>query len=433
MSTSSFSGRAFIDGEIRNATISVSNGVIESVAPIKVGSPATLKSNQILLPAAIDLQAAARDWAETRRDTIETATKAALSGGITVLCDAPNTIPRDFVDEHGQPSITLTRINSPELVERRAKTFADSSFVDYGIQSHPPKNDPSIAVKLHDAGAFGLIYFQWDMLPWNTPHDMDDTKERMGRYAAAGLQAGIILEELAFRETPLEEQGEDWAVDHFLRRLHPDFRVRAFITLPRNVKKLAAAKKEFPNLKIETAPHYLCMDRDLAHQRIGRAAVHSAPLRSRSDVEELQALARDGMIDVFISHHTPHFTTDKYNDDPEPGQLKPKRGFTSLDIAYPVLLHKIGIVQTCKGFCETPAELLNIKKGKIAPGYEADFALIEEGNWLIDPDLFQSKGKVTPFVGEKVKYRVRKTYIRGTEVFDAETRSFTRVPVKHIR
>ncbi len=421
MSDVAFVGRALIKGEIKTATVVVDGGLIREVTPgiaARQGPTVALDANQILLPSAVDMLSAARDWGEAHRDTVETATRAALAGGITVLCDQPNTVPR---------------IHTPELVARRVKTFAEQSYVDFGIQSHPPYEDVSLAPKLREAGAFGLTYFQWDMPPWNYPFDVDHSKERMGRYAAAGLQATIWVEELAMRETPLEEEAEQWAVNHFLRRLHPDLPVRAVVTLAQSVRRLHEAKREFPNLRLQIAPHWLCMSREVAQQRIGCAASHSPPMRSASNVAELQALAAEGVFDVFIAHHTPHRIVDKHNTEPLPGELTPKRGFTSLDIAYPVYLDKIGIPQTCKAFCETPAQLLRIRKGKIEVGYEADLVIIEEGRWPIDPTLFESKGRVTPFVGQYLKYRIRKTLLRGTEVFDAETRKITRVPVRHVR
>jgi dihydroorotase-like cyclic amidohydrolase len=421
VATFSFVGRALIDGEVKPAAVVVQEGLIQelrSVADSRAEAVVELKPEEILLPSAVDMLAAARDWGEAHRDTVETTTRAALAGGITVLCDQPNTVPR---------------INTPELLARRARTFAEQSYVDYGLQSHPPHDDLSLAPALREAGAFGLTFFQWDMPPWNMPFDVDRTKEHMGRYAAAGLQGMAFIEELAMRETPLEDEAEQWAVNHLLRRLHPDFALRVVVTLAESVRKLAAAKKDFPNLRLQTAPHYLCMSREVAYERIGCAAGHSPPLRTRENVAALQTLAAEGVFDVFTSHHTPHRTPDKHDCDPEPGEFKPKRGFSSIDIAYPVLLHYIGVPQTCKSFCETPARLLGLRKGLIATGYEADLVIVEEGRWPVDPDTFQSKGKVTPFVGEKLKYRIRKTFLRGLEAFDAERGMFIRTPVRHIR
>ncbi len=152
MTDLAFVGRALIKGEVKVATVAIEDGVIRELTPGRNDRKlptVALTDSQTLLPAAIDLLSAARDWGEAHRDTVETATRAALAGGITVLCDQPNTVPR---------------IYTSELVRRRAKTFADQSYVDFGIQSHPPYDDPKAGPELREAGAFGLTFFQWDQL-----------------------------------------------------------------------------------------------------------------------------------------------------------------------------------------------------------------------------------------------------------------------------
>jgi dihydroorotase-like cyclic amidohydrolase len=57
---------------------------------------------------------------------------------------------------------------------------------------------------------------------------------------------------------------------------------------------------------------------------------------------------------------------------------------------------------------------------------------ITPGVWRVDPATFQSLGKVTPFVGERLQYRVLKTLLRGAEAYDAATATFRRVPVRRI-
>jgi dihydroorotase-like cyclic amidohydrolase len=180
------------------------------------------------------------------------------------------------------------------------------------------------------------------------------------------------------------------------------------------------------------------------------AAAHSPPLRSEGDVERLQALAADGKIDILVSHHTPHRTVDKFSSVPIPGEFTPKAGFTSVDFAYPLCLSRLGIARTCKTFCENPAVHLGLKKGVIARGYEADLAIVEERDEApargvhmsggvssseaqIDPTQFHSLGKVTPFTGDRLKYRVLQTFLRGEQVYNAATRTFVRAPIRQIR
>src|SRR5262249_30136593 len=134
-----------------------------------------------------------------------------------------------------------------------------------------------------------------------------------------------------------------------------------------------------------------------------------------------------------VSDHFPHRQLDKFDDTRKvPGELLPKRGFTSIDFAYPMMLSRAGLAEACRLFCENPARVLGIRKGKIAPGYAADVVVLKEGSWQVDPDLFESKGKVTPLVAEPMQYRVMRTFMRGIQVFDFETRNFTKIPIKRI-
>lgn len=232
-------------------------------------------------------------------------------------------------------------------------------------------------------------------------------------------------------------------------RLDPDFKVRITTTLPDSVDRILAARVRLPNTLIEVAPHVLLLSREQAHTRIGVAAGHTPPLRSTADVARMRELAEQGKIDIFASNHAAHRTADKYNTDPIPGEFTPKVGYSSIDFAYPLLLSKLGIALTCRCYCENPAKLLGLKKGLIAPGYEGDVTIMEQaaevaeqalhvsggpaqGVWRVEPANFHSMGKVTPFVGERLSYRVTRTFLRGEQAYDAASGTFNRVPVRSV-
>jgi dihydroorotase len=436
MSSLVIAGQIFVGDKFIRGHVRVEGGIIVSVSegkPVPADRTLELGANEGLLPAAVDGLGALRDWAEAPRDTIETATKAALAGGITVVCDQANTVPR---------------INTSELIRKRTDFVSERSYTDFGIQSHPPLDDADLA-NFKDAGAFCLSVWQWDLRPWNFPHDCDDSNRKFKSYADAGLKGLITVDELALRETPLEDEAERYALEALLKRLDPEFETRIFITQPDSVDMILAARDRFPKLLIQTAPHYLFVSREAGFEKIGSAAAHSPPLRPAVEVERLQQYAREGKIDIIVSHHTPHRTVDKFSSDPIPGEFTPKRGYVSLDFAYPLCLTRLGPELACRHFAEIPARHLGLKKGLIAPGYEADFAVVEENFsttevnlhvtggfstevWKIDPEQFYSKSQVTPFVGDRLNYRVRKTFLRGEEVFDAVTGTFKRVPVRRV-
>src|SRR5262249_4444091 len=114
-------GRAFADGTVAQRSVRIENGLIADVATSDLGGGAqtmVLRDNQILVPAAVETLAAMRDWAEAPRETVETATQAALGAGVTTLCDFCNTVPR---------------LNTPELIRKRSDFVAQRSYVDFGI------------------------------------------------------------------------------------------------------------------------------------------------------------------------------------------------------------------------------------------------------------------------------------------------------------
>lgn len=429
-------GRIFAAGAMIQGAVRIENGLITALASEDSG-PAdrviTLGPRETLAPAGIDTLCAMRDWSEAPRDTVETVTKAALAGGVTVVCDQPNTVPR---------------IDSVELVRRRVQTIARRSYTDFGVSAHPPADLAQLG-EYRDAGAFSVSFFQWDLRPWNYPRDIDDSAALFRRCAELGLKGLVFPDELALRETPLEDQAEARALEALLRRLDPEFSVRVFITLPDSVDRILSSRSRLPRALIQIAPHYLMMSREVGRDRIGSAAAHSPPLRPAAEVALLQDYARAGKFDIFVSHHTPHRTTDKYASDPIPGEFTPKRGYSSIDFTYPLLLSRLGFEQTCRCFCENPARHLGLKKGVIAEGYEADLVILEEEGevleknihvsggiadvWKVDPETFHSKGKVTPFVGERLRYRVVKTFLRGEEAYDAAGGTFKRVDVRHVR
>jgi allantoinase len=67
---------------------------------------------------------------------------------------------------------------------------------------------------------------------------------------------------------------------------------------------------------------------------------------------------------------------------------------------------------------ERPAALVGLnRKGHIALGYDADFAVFAPDEaWLVDPSRLRHKNPVTPYAGRPVAGVVRSTWLRGEEV-----------------
>ena len=429
-------GPAYISGEVRPAAIRIEDGLIRSVtqedAP-EAERTIELGPRQLVLPAGIDLLCGLRDWIAAPKETVECATRGALAGGVTVVCDQANIVPR---------------LNTVPRIRERVDFVAERSYTDFGVAAAPPL-DPADVAAYRDAGAYCVGLYSWNLRQWRYARDLDDSTAEFRRYADAGLPGSIVVDEAAFQDTPLHELGEQYALGALLRRLPPEFRVRIQVTQPESVDRILAEKDRLPNVSVQVPHHSVCIDSVTAAQRIGAASRHVPPLRSAEEVEKLQRYLAEGRIDLLTSWHAPHRMQDKFSSNPIPGELTPKAGYAAIDFVYPHLLTLHGIETACRYFSEAPARYLGLKKGLIEPGYEADLVIFEEdegreeqnlalsggftrGVWKVEPMEFYSMGRVTPFCGDRLRYRVVRTLLRGEVAFDRDTGAHTRREVRRV-
>jgi len=127
---------------------------------------------------------------------------------------------------------------------------------------------------------------------------------------------------------------------------------------------------------------------------------------------------------MIASDHSPHAFEKK---TPEGGNFwTVSEGCTGVQTLLPVVLtegRKRGLswerlVRLC---CRRPAELFGLsdRKGDIAPGMDADFALVDpDAEWVLrNEDLFY-RNQWSPYTGKTFRGKVVKTIVRGTTVFD---------------
>jgi dihydroorotase-like cyclic amidohydrolase len=429
-------GNVYTGGKVQPASVRVERGVITDVSSGDLG-PADqaiqLSPHEVLLPGAVDLLCGMRDWIAAPKERVETATKGALAGGVTVVCDQANIVPR---------------LNVVPRIRERAQFVAERAYCDFGVAGAPPLDLNDID-HYAEAGAYCVGLYSWNLRIWRYVRDLDDSQAIFKRYAQAGVPTSIVPDEAAFQQTPLAEVGEAYALEALLRRLDPALRVRIQVSQPANVDMILAARDRLPNVLIQTPHHSVSIHKEKAFENIGIAARHVPPLRTAEEVERMKQYAAEGKIDIFTSWHAPHRTQDKYGTDPIPGEFTPKAGYSAIDIAYVHFLSRQGIETTCRCYCENPARAVGLKKGVIAKGYEADLVIFEQdqgaveqnvavaggftqGVWKVEPNDFYSMGRVTPFAGERLRFRTKKTFLRGQEVFDRATGTHTRVDVKRV-
>ncbi len=116
-------------------------------------------------------------------------------------------------------------------------------------------------------------------------------------------------------------------------------------------------------------------------------------------------------------------------------------GIASLSMALPVMWTEaqkrgFSLAEIACWMAEAPAQLAGCegRKGRIAPGYDADFVVFDpEAEFTVVPDELHQRHPISPYLGDKLLGRVKRTYLRGAPVFcdgefpgDAIGREFVR-------
>jgi len=186
------------------------------------------------------------------------------------------------------------------------------------------------------------------------------------------------------------------------------------------VALIATAKKSGVNVSCETCPHYLILT-EADVEKMGAVAKCAPPLRPKNVQENLWQHLLAGDVTTIGSDHSP-----------SPPEMKTDKNFFKVWGGISGVQHTLPLLLTA-GFINTHADFSLITdllstnvarrfriphKGKIATGFDADFALVNlnESFTVAKEDLFY-RHQQSPYVGHALTGRVVQTILRGKTVF----------------
>ena len=364
-----------------------------------------------LFPGFCDVHVHFREPGFSYKETIQTGCAAAARGGYTAVCAMPNLSPVP---------------DSPETLAAETSMIRKSASINVYPYGAITKGERGGELSDMDAIAGDVIAFSDDgkgvqsedmmraaMLKAKrlgriiTAHCEDETLLRGGyihdgSYAAAHGHRGICSESewgQICRDLRLAaETGCAYHVCH--------------ISTKESVALIRAAKAAGIDVTCETAPHYLLLDENDLREE-GRFKMNP-PLRSREDREALLEGLADGTIDMIATDHAPHTEEEKSR-----GLESSAFGVVGLECAFPVLytgLVKAGIISV-----ERLTELLTTNpRRRFHIPLGNDFSLWDlEYKGTVDPSVFLSKGKATPFEGREIYGKCVLTVCGGRIVYKA--------------
>jgi carbamoyl-phosphate synthase/aspartate carbamoyltransferase/dihydroorotase len=336
------------------------------------------------LPGLIDPHVHAREPGATHKEDWDTATQAALAGGVTTILAMPNTKPPIF-DE-----ATL------DLALDAAKKKARCDYGQY-IGAGPDNADiaaslaPKAAgLKMYLDSTFGELRLD-DMTLW-MPHFQKFPKSApMVMHSESRTMAAAILFSALYN-----------------RPVHI-----AHVSLKEELLLIKAAKERGIKVTCEVCPHHLFMvsrvsSGERGKKKEGRLEVRPR-LATQEDVDSLWINL--DVIDCFATDHAPHTLAEKDGENPPPG-------FPGLETMLPLLLTaihegRLTLDQLIQRLYTNPKRIFTLPD-QAETWVEVD----ENAAYEIKAAEQFTRCGWTPFEGWKVRGKVRKVVLRGKTAYE---------------
>ena len=144
----------------------------------------------------------------------------------------------------------------------------------------------------------------------------------------------------------------------------------------------------------------------------------SPPLRKEDDRKALIKGIKEGYIDVIVSDHKP--------EDEESKRLTFSQAATGASgietlLSLSLELYHNGSIKLetiIQALTSNPAKILNINKGNLSIGNDADFCIVDINKpWIVKKENLISKSKNTSIEDKKLQGKVTNTFVKGIELF----------------
>jgi dihydroorotase len=375
-----------------------------------------------VLPGVVDEHVHMREPGLEYKDDFEHGSKAAVKGGVTTVIEHPNTIPP---------------VDTPSRLREKAEILKSKAYVDFALTGVLHDGNTHLFEDILAEGAVGFKVFMGPTTG-NIPPPSDSSLYE-------------ILSKSAKHNTRIMFHAEDHAlVVYFTEKarklgenpiLHRD--ARPPVTEVYSIAKIATiakytggkphivhvssidaleavlnARKLGVDITAETCPHYLVLGEE-DYSKYGSLVKVNPPIRGGIHREKLLEAVAKGYFDAIGSDHAPHTPEEKSKSIWEASA-----GFAGVQTMLPLMLDLairgfIPLTNIPKLLSENPAKLFKLWpfKGSILPGASGDLVIVDPNTeFVITPEWLEYKYKISPFIGWRLKGRVKHVVLRGSIV-----------------
>ena len=380
-------GRAFVDGELRYTEIGISDGRIVTVGRLVSGGDERIDmgSSRIILPGFTDPHVHLRDPGMTAKEDFSTGTLSAVHAGVTCVLDMPNTKP---------PVTDMTT-----LMDKKA-AIRGRSHVDYGLFAAVT---PNINAKMLAPLVPGFKLFMGSTTGNILLNDDEELVPAVTNALSTGKRVSVHAED----DSLITRETENCTRDHLrnrpakaewnaISRLASHFKGQRInichLTTSEGLDLARAA-----GFTTEVTLHHMMFDVDRCP---GAEYKVNPPIRDVNARDALFKRFTAGDIGMIGTDHAPHTVEDKAQEfDAAPG------GIPGVETTMPMIMNMvrkdiIPLKLAVDMGARNPGEAFGLRKGRIAPGYDADFAIFDmRESRRIDVPSLHSKCGHSPYGG----------------------------------
>ena len=372
--------------------------------------------NKHLFPGIVDMRVFVGEPGYEYKENFKTLSNAALSGGVTSVVTMPNTSPIidnvsivDFLKRRGRDKSKINIYPTASLT----KNLEGKNMTEFGLLQKKGIIGFTDGIKtIQNSRLMSRIMrsaFDLGSLVMQHAEDIDLAEN-------GTVNDGIISTKLGLQG--ITELAEKIIIERDLSLLE-DFNCRYHISQISSSKSVEVIKKRKNDINFTTGVSINNLS--LNENDIGDFRTFlklSPPLRTEDDRLSLVEALNKNLIDVIVSDHKP--------EDEESKRLtfaQAATGASGVETLLPLALElyhneSVKLFKIIETLTSNPAKILNIDKGNLSIGNDADFCVVDINKpWIVKKEKLISKSKNTSIENKKLQGKVLNTYIKGEELY----------------
>ncbi|HEY6429729.1 MAG TPA: allantoinase AllB [Acidimicrobiales bacterium] len=379
-------------------------------------------SEKVVMPGVIDGHVHFRQPGLEYKEDFMTGSRAAVHGGVTTVCDMPNTIP---------PTSTVERFAAKrQLAEDRA-------YCDIGLYGLVGQENSDDLAGLIESGVIAFKCFLGETVGKIPPPGDGVLLDALRTIAPSGVRVCFHAENDAVLQHGIQREKAAGRSDHLAHvdsrpiicELEAIERVGLFasetgakvhishLSSLDGLRLIEQWRTRGVDMTTETAAHYCFLAAEQMAE-LGARMRMNPPIRYSGHGEGLLRALAEGRIDAIATDHSPHVKDEKLKDN----CWDAVSGFAGVEVSLPLFLTygvhagRMTLEQLAMATSEGPARVWGLypTKGVIALGSDADLTVVDlDAERVIDEDQLHGKNNVTPFHGRLTKGQAVATIVRG--------------------